>query len=131
MQHPCLVISNKILYTPHTCTCNIYTCVHTYNVGVSICQALESDEEEEGEREREREREEGGRSGPLPAAVNDPHELSSALMKALRVGEEEEGVCKGRGEGGGGGISAVYTFFRLHMFCTHSVLNYQLGPILD
>ena len=83
----------------------IYTCVHTYNVGVSICQALESDEEEEGERERERE--EGGRSGPLPPAVNDPRELSSALMKALRVGEEEEGVCKGRGEGGGGGISAV------------------------
>ena len=50
---------------------------------MSICQALESDEEEE-------ESVSGRGRGVtlLPRAVSDPNELSSALMKALRVGEE-------------------------------------------
>lgn len=55
---------------------------------MSICQALASDEEDE---------EDYGSSGhrvggaPLPPVVSDPNELSSVLMKALRVGKEEEG----------------------------------------
>ena len=55
---------------------------------MSICQALASDEEEEGEGEGERGGVRGG--GHLPRTVSDPRELSSALMKALRVGEQQE-----------------------------------------
>jgi hypothetical protein len=59
-----------------------------FSNSVSICQALASDEEEEEEYTPSGHR--GGGGGMLPHAVSDPHELSSALMKALRVGEEEE-----------------------------------------
>ena len=70
-----------------------------------MCQALASDEEDdEDERVGHRGGGRGGGGGgggrgggggggrgPLPQAVTDPNELTSALMKALRVGEEEEG----------------------------------------
>ena len=62
---------------------------------MSICQALESDDEEDEDKHHYS----SGRRGQLPRTVSDPHELSSALMKALRVGQEEEGKLVGRGEG--------------------------------
>ena len=65
-----------------------------FPTGVSICHALASDEEEKEEEE------EGRREASqfLPPTTS-ADELSSALMRALRVGEDKKGLEGGR-EGG-------------------------------
>ena len=61
-----------------------------------MCQALASDEEDDDDASTNHRGGRGVRGGrTLPQSVTDPNELSSALMKALRVGEAEEGECRG------------------------------------
>ena len=75
-------------HTPRTRT-HTHTHTHTCTPGVSICQALASDEEDEEDYGSSSGHRVGG--APLPPVVSDPSELSSVLMKALRVRKEEEG----------------------------------------